>query len=679
MASPPFPDTKGRVLLVVIDGLGFNRTRSRAVIDAAWGSLADQDRRELTDLAIVSADAGTHERLARAAIYPVTAEALAENTPLPEARQLLEHVKRIRAQAPSGVIARSREVVREAARTSNYVPWIAKAPSLEAIRNSNLTVPTRASGKWAGYEDTNPPTSGNSETGHQQIMNLTLAPQTPMEISQSIIDRSFFTNRALLEAVRHGTAPGSALNFAFLLSGTRGDNGRVHSAWNHLEAFLELVFGICKADPSRVRMQAILDGRDCPPRSSLEGIGGTGQFLARLESLLSRYRATESIAWVVGRSTAMDRDYREQSTSADYLLLTAGKGEHASGFAGVTEAIARTHKLGKGDSDVPPICVVDSAGQVRRVQSGEAFVNLNFRPDRQRSKTASLLGAREFLSRESELRGRTYSFGWMQPELSLKVCTIAEYHPDFEAQYGAAVAFPVRPQPNNLLVIWPDVMPGATYSLAVESVKALHMGYFFRGRRAEPVTPHIEHRDMTPSYAEADGVRSDSDFMKLPQMRNREVADLVLNRLAVGSDSLICCNLSAPDMIGHILPSHGDESVTAHAAIAAAVTAYEATDIAISSMVKAAVDHGYSVVITSDHGNIEDMGPAHTANDVLTTIVEARGVAYDLAARDAYQGRLFDISWTIARILGAEGRVRNRLGVQGFDFASEFSGSPLIS
>jgi 2,3-bisphosphoglycerate-independent phosphoglycerate mutase len=674
-------DRQGRALLVVIDGLGFNRRTSKAVASSAWAALAASDKAALTRAAQRALASRpelrmTPDGLARLLLYPVHAEALEGDTPWDSAISLLDALAEA-SQTARASMGRAARAIQVAAIAHRYVPWMANAPRFARLRNAHLTMPTSASGKWAGFEDTDPPARGNSETGHQQIANLSLASQTPREITESITDGSFFTNKALNDAVRKGLAPGKALNFCFLLSGVQGDDGRVHSAWNHLEAFLELVFSRHRADPRQVRMQAVLDGRDCPPRASLEGLGGAGKYLDRLQTLLDRYKAEECLAWVVGRSTAMDRDYREQNTRADYLLLTRGEGARVQGFAGAKQAVQAAHASGVGDSDVPPIAVADRAGQVRVVGPGEAFVNLNFRPDRQRAKTAALASAHDFLEREAGLRGRSYSSGWAGAPLRLNICTIAEYHPDFEQKHGVSVAFPVRPQKNNLLALWPQVMPGQKYFMAVESVKALHMGYFFRGRRANPMQPDIEDREMVSSFAEADGVNSDSDFIKYPQMRNPEVADAVVRAANARAHALICCNLSAPDMIGHLMPEETDKSPQAEAAIAAAVTAYEATGAAIERMAEAALKNGYFVVVTSDHGNVEDAGPAHSANDVLTTVMTP-GKKYVPARRDTYQVRLFDVSWTVASLLGAEEAVREVLASGGSDFDSPFSGRPLV-
>ena len=549
-----------------------------------------------------------------------------------------------------------------------YVPWAADAPRGARLRNANVTVPTSAAGEWAGFEPLDPPVQGNSETGHQQIGNLVMAPQLPLEISNAIDSGAFFENRALRTAIEHGAKPGSALNVAFMLSGTGGSDGRVHSAWNHLEAFLELVFARMGLRPGQVRIQAILDGRDSPPTASLERLNGIGGYIDALEALLGRYSATESLAWVVGRSTGMDRDYREVNARADFLLLTAGEGTQVDGFDGVRRAIAEAHSRGLTDQDIPPIVVRGPDRSVRKVGPGQAFVNLNFRSDRQRSKIASLVGAAGFLRAEGERRGRDWKLDWLKPLPGLHVCGMAEYHPDFAARHGVTVAFPTLPHRENLLGLWDRLMPGEKYLLVAESIKAPHMGYFLRGRREGPVTGDVEDRTIVPSAGEAEGIRSDTDFYMMPQMRNPEVTSTVIENLSSDRYRLICCNLSATDMIGHLLPERFEE----------AIAAFESTDTAIGAMTEAAKRHGWSTIITADHGNIEEDGPAHSANDVLTTVIPPDG-KFDYSHRPTYQARLFDVAWTITRLLGSAAETKAVFeGLDDGRYRKENIGSSLV-
>jgi len=660
---------------MVLDGVGVNRARADAIIDEVWSGLPSKTRDLLESQAATILErqaAGVLEprALARLSLYPIAAEALPSETPFHEALATLEALRAMHsAEEGTSVQARVAAAVRAEALRSRYVPWAADAPHVRAYRNENVSIPTSPSGVWAGYERMMPPAQGNSETGHQQIGNLRLAPQTPLEITLSIADGTFFTNEALRGAVERAVAAGNALNFCFLLSGTVGADGRVHSAWNHLEAFLRLVFQECRARPSNVRMMAILDGRDSPGTASLVEEGGIGAYIDKLQRLLAGYEAQSSLAWVIGRGIAMDRDYREPNARSTYLMLTRAEGERVGGYDGLKSAIERCHREGILDTDIPPLIVTRPGDPARRVEPGQTFIDLNFRPDRQRALIATLLGARSFLEDEAQSRGRTWSFDWMDREFGLDITSIAEYHPEFTSRYRVQVAYPTRPLEDNFLSIWDTLAPDDRYLLVAESNKSAHMGYFIRGRRESPAAVKAEDRTIIPSFGETEGILSDSDFYKTPGMRNAAIADCIIIRLAQRAHRLICVNISNCDMIGHLLPERFDE----------AVAAYEAMDAAVGRIVPSALENRYSVILTADHGNIEDDSTAHSSNDVLTTVVCPTG-AVSPARRDIYQTRLFDLSWTAGRILGVETQLRTHMDrAGGADYGDPFMGRPMVS
>ena len=83
-----------------------------------------------------------------------------------------------------------------------------------------------------------------------------------------------------------------------------------------------------------------------------------------------------------------------------------------------------------------------------------------------------------------------------------------------------------------------------------------------------------------------------------------------------------------------------------------AVKAYESSGEAIYSMVKTALKNDFTVIITSDHGNIENDTPSHTSNDVLTTIISKK--KFVCPNRKNYIVNLFDIFPTILKIMNIE-------------------------
>ena len=640
---------RGRALVVITDGLGFDpwrvRDLSRRVIDA----LGPIVRRSLLESASeVSPGSYIPLELARLSVMPIAAEGVSPGITWRGAMDVLDKVGAIRERLRddrmlSDIVSLRRRIALE----NSYVPWFAEDLSWSEIVNRSLTVPTDASGVWVGYEDVYPPVQGNSETGHQQIGNLALAPQIPLQISDSIRDGSFFENENLLTTIRCALSSGNNVNFCFLLSGLGGSDGRVHSDWNHLEAFCELLFGRLRIPSERVRMQAILDGRDAPSRGSLELDGVEGGYLGELARLLSRYDALDSLAWVIGRSYAMDRDYRVGNAACDYALLTEGAGEQVWGIDEVRKMVYAYHEYGRMDSDVEGIAVMreQEPRLISTIKSGDAFINLNFRSDRQRSKTAMLCGAKGYLYRESRARGRSWDFSGLRDNLKLHMCTITEYDAEFEDVYGVNVAYPIMPHSLNFLSHWDRLMPsGERYMLAGESVKASHMGYFVRGRREAELASNCEDRWIVPSDGSSENVNSDSDFHLHPEMKTREISQLVSEAMVAGEHHLIMCNLASPDMIGHLLPLYFDS----------AVEAYRVTVSTLVELSEVARANGYSMLVTSDHGNIENSSPTHTSNPVLTTVLPIRGRLEPCDLDGEYSAKLYDISHTAARLIGVD-------------------------
>ena len=650
MNTLPLPN---RALVLVLDGVGYSAKTEKVILRELLQSLSNDDVHRLHEcissfFAVdLSADSDS-EDLLTLLLSPVPVQLLGNYLPRTEFDRILSAIAEAKEYLTEHFPSLSTDLdskLQNLAITFRYVPWLSHTPNLLDIRNRNLSLPTKAAGLYAGFEDIEPEIQGNSDTGHQQIGNLVLARQTSLEISQSIDDGSFFTNPILLDTLKRAVARGSNISFSFLLSGEHGNDGRVHSAWTHLEAFLELVFKRLQISPRRVKMQAILDGRDAPPYSSIQEVEGCGDFLGKLAKLLSTYQATGILSWVIGRSLAMDRDFNEENTKADYRLLTGHASHSVKDLIELRHLIAQLHASGLADSDMEPIFVLDPDGSAPRLAVGDTFVNLNFRADRQRARMAALSGNREFLAREALSRSKWWSLDWIE-SLELELCGIAEYAPELNEMTGIRTIFPNRPHEHNYLSLMPSVFHHKgepfSYLLVAESNKAPHMGYFIRGRREEPAYPDLEQRKIVTSYGREAGVENDDDCFRTPQMKNFEILGILANELVRNEFQLIVANFSNCDMLGHLMMRHFDS----------VVAAYEHLDEALGILVPFAQKHGYSVIITSDHGNIEEYSASHTANEVLTTFISPDG-HYRLR-NDFEPMRLFDIGWCLAYILGIE-------------------------
>lgn len=647
--------SNAKVVLIVTDGLGFCYKTQSAIADEVLKdnsikeSVQKQARATLEKYPALGVD---FEHLVNSALFPIGAECVPEQMDSQTAVQFLECLGEVHSEVQSSYIGTQiTAAIRRIAKQHNYVPWIAGGDASAQFRNDHLTIPTYAAGKYVGFEDTVPVVSGNSETGHQQIGSLAMIPQTSLSITQAIESGDFFENQALCETIQYAKGGGHNINISFLLSGTRGDDGLVHSNWKHLEATAKLVFEKSKIPPAQVRILAILDGRDSPSKSSINAEDGIGDYIAKLQKLLQQYDAESSLAWVIGRNSGMDRDYQEHNAIQLHDMLVNHAGDAVEGFGELVAKIKKCHaEDGLTDSEIPPLIVTHN-GKARCIEVGDAFINLNFRSDRQKSSTAVLLGDKSFLKKQTTARNREWSFSWEQGDLNLRYCCITEYDPAFSNLPNVRIAFPVEPLKQSFLTAYSKIMKPRKYLLVGESIKSAHMGYFLRGCREMPFDPAVEELKIFPSFGAADGVHNDSQVYRKPTMQMPKIAYFISDAIVHNADTdLIVCNLAAPDMVGHTLPK----------SVAAAIEAYQHTENAVLQIANSAIANDWHVIWTSDHGNIENHSPTHTANAVLTTIAAPNG-RLRFGNEPNFRMRLFDISYAAACLLGIKDEIEKHI------------------
>ena len=234
---------------------------------------------------------------------------------------------------------------------------------------------------------------------------------------------------------------------------------------------------------------------------------------------------------------------------------------------------------------------------------------------------------------------------------------MTEYHPELSNKQKIKVAFNTGSQKNNFLSKW-DSFSKSKYILIAESVKSAHMGYFIRGRRETPTSIN-ENSHIIKTFDKSYGIESDTDFYKVPKMRNIEISEFVIEKILENQHQLIACNLSATGMLGHLLPKRYAE----------AIEAYESNGEAIYQVARCALKNNYKLIITSDHGNIEDNKSSHTSNDVLTTLVGNNTIEPIL--KKEYIINLYDICQTIEKILNfkPDFEVEEKSAYNGYPFA----------
>jgi 2,3-bisphosphoglycerate-independent phosphoglycerate mutase len=435
---------------------------------------------------------------------------------------------------------------------------------------------------------------GNSEVGHLNLGAGFRVLQDLPRISKAVDDGSFFENDALIAACRSALERGSRLH----LMGLVGPGG-IHAVDEHLVAMVELAHrsGLPR---DRIAFHAFTDGRDTPPRSA-------DAFLPALEA---RFAGNAHVATVTGRYWAMDRDRRWDRTERAYRAIVHGDGLRA---ATATEAIGVAYARDESDEFIQPTVLSGSAP----IAAADVVVHLNFRADRARQLTHALA------------RPDFTAFDRGPSPGPLATTTLTEYQaPD---ELPVAIAFP--PIVIDSLAAHLARL-GRTQLHVAETEKYAHVTYFFNGGIEEPFEG--EERILVPSR------RDVPTYDLAPEMSAVEITDRLVEALESRRFDFIVANYANPDMVGHT------------GVWDAAVTAANVIDTCLGRLVRAATGTDAPLVVTADHGNIEEMRDAdgnpqtkHTTSPVPLVLVDVQRQAARL--RD---GELSDVAPTLCALMG---------------------------
>jgi len=468
---------------------------------------------------------------------------------------------------------------------------LANTPNLDALFAASPWAPIECSGLAVGLP---PGQMGNSEVGHLNIGAGRVVYQELTRINLAIEDGSFGSNPVLCEAIDDAVAAGRSVHLMGLVS-----DGGVHSHITHLFALLDLA----KArGATRVFVHCFLDGRDVAPESG-------ASFIKRLEAKLAAL-GVGRIATVCGRYWAMDRDRRFERVERAWRALVLGEGRSAESAVG---AVERSYHDGVTDEFVAPV-VVD--GVDGRMSDGDAVVFFNFRPDRAREITRSLVDP---------------SFDEFERPATpvVKFVCLTEYDPTIPAAVAFAKGLPCC----TLADVLADA--GLRQLHIAETEKYAHVTFFFNGG-SEPPKPG-EERVLVPSPKVA-------TYDLLPQMSEPGVTERLVEAIAEDRADVYIVNYANCDMVGHT------------GVLDAAIAAVEAVDDGVGRVLHAIAARGGVVVLTADHGNAErmvaddDVTPftAHTT-DPVPLVVVADGVR-----AVAEGGKLADVAPTLLDIVGLQ-------------------------
>ena len=303
---------------------------------------------------------------------------------------------------------------------------------------------------------------------------------------------------------------------------------------------------------------------------------------------------------------ALRRAVRERVEKA-YAAMVYGEGvENADPAA----AVAASYAADVTDEFILPV-VCDKAGAIK---PGDSLVCFNFRPDRAREITRTLV--------DEDFTGFERKNGCFP----LTFVCMTQY--DVTMPH-VLVAFKPQSLTNTLGEYISN--KGLTQLRIAETEKYAHVTFFFNGGVEKEYPGEDRVLINSPKVATYD---------MQPEMSANKVCDAVVEKIRSGAYDVIILNYANCDMVGHT------------GVFEAAVKAVEAVDAGVGKVVEATSRMGGVSLITADHGNADKMyepdGSPFTAH--TTFPVPFCVVGRDCSLRQG--GRLADIAPTMLEILG---------------------------
>ena len=467
---------------------------------------------------------------------------------------------------------------------------------------------------------------GNTETGHLNIGAGHIVYQDLPRINMAVAEGTFAQNPAFVKAFEHVKEHHSILHLMGLLG-----SGGVHSSTNHLFALLAAAK---QAGISRVMVHAFLDGRDSPPTSGIEYIRELQRHMQEL--------GIGTLASIMGRYYAMDRDLRWDRTEIAYNALVLGAGDCSMNLEA---ALRAAYTGGITDEFVQPIHSCPPGGQPVTIQDNDAIIFYNFRIDRPRQLT------RAFVQPEFEKGMSSFSFdpyavkykkSHLIPQASahtferkkvlqnVHFVTMTEY----EKNLTVDVAFPPRFVEYPIGRVLSEA--GLKQLRVSETEKERFVTYYLNGQREEAFPG--EDRLIIPSQRVA-------TYDLAPQMSALQITEALVHQFRRGLYDVYFVNYANVDMVAHT----GN--------LSASIYACKVVDECVRTIVETVTELGGVVCVTADHGNAEELINNETGE--VDTEHSTYPVPFIICSKQNFQipqllphGILADIAPTLLSLLG---------------------------
>ena len=439
---------------------------------------------------------------------------------------------------------------------------------------------------------------GNSEVGHLNLGAGRIVYQELERINVAIRTGELQSNPVLNAAFDAAKQPGKTLHFMGLVS-----DGGVHSHIDHIKALCTMAKD---ANVPNVAVHDFTDGRDTDPKS---GLGFVGDLYQHMQTTGAK------LATVTGRFYAMDRDKRWERVKIAYDAMVNGIGAKTTDALAAIEA---SYTNGITDEFLKPIIVCGADGNpLATIKEGDVVLCFNFRTDRCREITIAL--TQEEFPNEG------------MHTLLLHYVTMTEYNKNFK---NINIIFGNSDLINTLGEVLEQ--NGKKQIRIAETEKYPHVTFFFSGGREQPFEG--EKRLMAPSP------RTVATYDLKPEMSANELTEMILPEIIAQSADFICLNFANADMVGHT------------GVWDAVIKAVETVDACVNRIVTTALENGYGIFLTADHGNADYMinedGSPNTQHSLNPVPLFFIANDYPKSKHTLATGKLADIAPSVLKYMG---------------------------
>jgi len=417
---------------------------------------------------------------------------------------------------------------------------------------------------------------GSSEVGHMNMGAGRIVTQEVTRINDLLESHDFFKSKHFENIAKALKSDDVNIHLMGLLQ----DEG-VHAHQQHLFNLLKYYYE--KYPNNKVIVHVFSDGRDTPPKS-LFG------FLRDLQGVLSQ-NPNASIGTLMGRYYAMDRSKNYDLTSIAYDALCYGKGQIYSDLNAVVEELYNNVKTPDNepmfDEYIPPLINENYKG----VKAGDVLINYNYRQDR------AIQISKAFCDSEPPIRNKI--------DFDINYFGFTQYYDEFENFLVESITS----GDSELCLVGNELANHNLRQLRIsETQKFRHVTSFFNGKLTTPFKGEEQ--------IEVKGDFDPSTFASHPEMNADDITARVLPLLKKDF-TFVAVNYANCDMVGHT------------GVFDSAKRACEIVDKNIGVLANEAMKLGYTIMITADHGNSEEMidkktngvKTSHTLNPVKLHIL----------------------------------------------------------